>query len=89
MAETLTQIAQKMHPLTRLNLRNWTRMVLYPTGVRDFGSAVAEDLNLTDSPVGQFLKYSGTLFDGAKYFLYDLLPGTIIYQHFLKDFLSK
>ena len=89
MAETLTQIAQKMHPLTRPNLRNWARMALSPTGVRDFGNAVAEDLNLTGSPVGQFLKYSGTLFDGAKYFLYGLLPGTIIYQHIVKDFLSK
>ena len=49
--KTLREIAKDMHPLTRLTLRNWARMALYPTGVRDFTCAVAEDLNLKDNPI--------------------------------------
>jgi hypothetical protein len=43
MAKRLSEIVQNMHPLTRPTLKNWARMAVSPTGVRDFANAVAED----------------------------------------------
>ncbi|MEI7719215.1 MAG: hypothetical protein WCI72_05085 [archaeon] len=81
MAKTLKQIIEDIHPLARPTLRNVARMSLYPTGIMDFGDAVAEDLKLKNSQVGNLLKYSGALCDVAKYLFYGFAIGSLIYKN--------
>jgi hypothetical protein len=88
MAKRLSEIVQNMHPLTRPTLKNWARMAVSPTGVRDFANAVAEDLNLTEDSCGAFLKYSGTLFDAGKYLLYGLTAGALLYQNVIQKIIE-
>ncbi len=87
MMETLKQMIQKMHPLTRPTLKNWGRMAAHPTGIRDFGIATAEDLNVSERVEGKLLKYSGTFADGVKYFIYGQIAGTLIYQSLIERLL--
>jgi hypothetical protein len=85
----MSKLTESMHPRSRPNLENFARMVAHPTGVRDFTNAVAEDLNLTKDKVGNLLRFSGTLFDSAKYFLYGAAVGTIVYESLIKQFINN
>ena len=89
MTGSLTQTINEMHPRTRPTMGNWARMAFYPTGVRDFGIAVSQDLNLTKSVVGGLLKYSGTLLDGAKCLLYGAIVGRVTYQTLISKLLEQ
>lgn len=86
--QSLREITEKMHPLTRPTFANWGRIMFYPTGVTDFTTAVAKDLNLTESMTGEFLKNSGTWGDICKNLLYGWATGLVIYKTCIEGVLN-
>lgn len=83
------RIIVNMHPRTRPTLGNLARMMIHPTGVRDFTVGVRDDLNLEGTRTGKFLVDSGTFYDGAKYFMGGLLLGSIAYHNIIEGVLQK
>ena len=78
--ETLKDINDRIHPLTRCSLKNIVRMGFHPTGIRDFALAVRDDLNIEGTIASKFLTSTGTLSDIAKNFCYGAIVGSTMYH---------
>ncbi len=79
MTKTLKQIILQNNSLVMPTLRNVARIGLHPTGIRDLGDAIAENLKLRNTQVGNVLSCSGSFCDATKYLAYGFTVGNLIY----------